>query len=182
MSIKLAGFHAVNRNPETGVAYSIYHINNDLHTSVWDDIHRDGSDLSWLEYEKELRVKAARLIDDLQSDMGFPLRAPTLEDVVEDFLEAAADDYINDEPIYEGETDGIKWRTSWLGGAPHLIVLESPYYGVGQVCSPCVPNALNGSTVQSIFRDEDAAGCHASVAGGIYGYALPTTWLRDKED
>ena len=182
MSIKLTGFHKVNRHPETGVAYSIYHINNDLHPEVWDDIYA-GTDLSYAEYEKEVRNEAALLLDDLQSDMGYALHATVWEDVVENFVEAASEQYQNDEPIYEGETDGIKWRTSWLGGAPHLIVLESPYYGVGRVCSPCVPNALDSSTITHIFRDEDTASLHTQTELGlIYGYALPTTWLRDKED
>lgn len=178
MSIKLTGHHMANRHPVTGVRYTIYHINNDLHPEVWEDIYRDGVNLSDKAVMDELRQRVERALEELPeqcSDM--------LEDLCDQIMDRLADnDHCIDEPIYEGETDGIKWQTSWLGGAPHLIVVESPYYGVGRECSPCVPNAVNGSSITTIFSDEDAAGCHASVAGAVYGYALPTTWLRDKED
>ena len=177
MNIKLTGHHMANRHPVTGVRYTIYHINNELHPEVWDDIYRDGGEsVELVDARSEAVTKAAEALREL----GFGKW--TVENCLDILSDDFAEGYECDEPTYEGETDGIKWVVTWLGGAPHLTVLESPYYGVGRECSPCVPNALCSSTITAIFSDEDAAGCHASVAGGVYGYALPTTWLRDKED
>lgn len=171
--------YTANRHPETGVRYTIYHINNDLHPDVWDDIYRDGGEpLEQVDARSEAITKAAEALRDL----GFSKWA------VEDCLNLLEEDfneyYECDEPTYEGETRAaegtIKWRVTWLGGAPHLFVFESPYYGCGVQCSPCVPGAISGSTIVSIWRDEAAAA--ANAADGDYGYCLPSTWLRDAAD
>lgn len=184
MTIKLTGHHMANRHPVTGVRYTIYHINNDLHPEVWDDIYQ-GTNMSERAMLDDMEMRVRKALEELPDEV---LAYLNLESVAEELMDTALVNgmqdtiYCNDEPTYEGETEGIRWVVTWLGGAPHLTVLESPYYGVGRECSPCVPNALCSSTITAIFSDEDAAGCHASVAGAVYGYALPTTWLRDTEN
>lgn len=70
-----------------------------------------------------------------------------------------------DEPIVEGECEGVKYRTTWLGGAQMLWVFESPHVGRFAQCSPCVPGAADLDS-----PDED----------GIEGYDVPPDW-RYKE-
>ncbi len=182
MTITLRNTHnQPNRHPTTGVRYTIYHINNELHPDVWDDIYR-GTSLDYAEFEADCRARAARQLEDVQSMLEIELRPSDYEAMLDTLYEAMLEQHTfePDEECYEGETDGIKWRTTWLGGAPHLIVLESPYYGCGLQCSPCVPGAVNGSTILSIWRDEAAAA--ANAADGDYGYCLPGTWLRGAND
>lgn len=176
--------YTANRHPTTGVRYTIYHINNDLHPDVWEDIF-EGTNLTDREYLDDLDQRVRRALLELPDEV---LEHINIESVAEEIMDTALcnglqDNVEHDEPVYEGETDGIKWRTTWLGGAPHLMVFESPYFGVGHGCSPCVPNAVDGSSLTMIFRDEDTASLHTQTERGLtYGYALPTTWLRDKED
>lgn len=123
---------------------------------------------------------------DMAYDLCIHVPEPHIDDMVEQLVDHFHYTYTYDcdEPVYEGETQvaegTIKWRTTWLGGAPHLMVFESPYFGCGLQASPCVPGAICGNTILSIWRDEAAAA--ANAADGDYGYCLPTTWLRDKED
>ncbi len=171
-----------NRHPETGVRYTIYHINNDLHPDVWDTIYSDGVNLSDREYLDALELRVRDALQELPDEV---LPYLNVEYMAEEILDTALcnglqDEVQCDEPVYEGETDGIKWRTTWLGGAPHLFVFESPYYGVGRECSPCVQGAVDSGTITAIFRDEATAA--ANAADGAYGYALPTTWLRGTND
>lgn len=47
-----------------------------------------------------------------------------------------------DEPVVEGEHEGTKYITSWLGGALHFFITQSSAYTEeAPACSPCVPNA-----------------------------------------
>lgn len=68
---------------------------------------------------------------------------------------------IPDEPIIEGELDGVKYRTSWLGGALHFWIFESPHTDFFQPCSPCVPGA---------------ADLDSPSKNGIEGYDVPADW------
>lgn len=185
MHIKLTGHHMANRHPVTGVRYTIYHINNELHPEVWDDIYQ-GTNMSERAMLDDMEMRVRKALEELPDEVLAYLDVElTAEELMDTALVNGMQDtiYCNDEPNYEGETDGIKWCVTWLGGAPHLTVLESPYYGVGEECSPCLPNAVNGCTITTIFRDEGTACLHTQREHGLtYGYALPTTWLRDKED
>ena len=71
-----------------------------------------------------------------------------------------------EEPIIEFEYEGVKGRTSWLGGALNLWIFESPYTNTFALCSPCVPNVCN-------LDQPDPDGC--------VGYDVPPHW-RVKED
>lgn len=55
--------------------------------------------------------------------------------------ERAGDLYMGDEEIIEGELDGVKYATSWLGGALNFYIFESPVIAKCRPCSPCVQNA-----------------------------------------
>ena len=64
--------------------------------------------------------------------------------------------------MYEGEHEGVMYRTTWLGGAPMLCVFKSPYVTKCSVCSPCVPGA----------GDLDSPGDYEA-------YGVPVTWLTE---
>lgn len=72
------------------------------------------------------------------------------EDVEDDFddeldrrIEELAENWCCDEPIHEGIYENVKYRTSWMGGALHVWIFDSPHTGLFQECSPCVPRAGN---------------------------------------
>jgi hypothetical protein len=47
-----------------------------------------------------------------------------------------------DEPTVEGEYEGIKYISSYLGGALHFFVVDSPFItSTARRASPCVPGA-----------------------------------------
>jgi hypothetical protein len=122
--------------------------------------------------EKTLR-RHHGIPDDLPCDA-----ADNVEDYI-DYVESTECDFNIDEPIIEGECDGVKYRISWLGGAPLLWVLEGPLGFANRLCSPCVPNAAEldsgfeptDLTLDEIHRDHDGYLC----------YVVPADWLR-KED
>lgn len=55
--------------------------------------------------------------------------------------EVAGDLYMGEEEIIEGELEGVKYATSWLGGALNFYIFESPWIAKCRPCSICVPNA-----------------------------------------
>ena len=74
------------------------------------------------------------------------------------------DAYQPDEPIHEGEYEGVKYRTSWLGGALNVWVFESPHITqLARQASPCVPGAAILDTLD----------------GNVTGYDVPPSWRRD---
>ena len=68
------------------------------------------------------------------------------------------------EATHEGVLDGVKYRTSWLGGALHVFILRSPHITRCRQCSMCVPNAGNLDQI-----DED----------GIETYDVPKDWRAE---
>ncbi len=88
------------------------------------------------------------------------------EDFIERRVEVELDDFFPEDPIIEFEYEGVKGRTSWLGGVCNLWIFESPYTNTFALCSPCVPNACNLDQ-----PDHD----------GYVGYDVPHNW-RIKED
>ena len=116
-----------NVNPETGIRYGIISANSLDGELVQDLLYYEGEDLSWKEAEEEIKI------------------AMREEGVTEEDWDRTLDDRLSDvyidEPIVEGECEGVKYRTSWLGGALHFWIFESPRIGLYSECSPCCPNA-----------------------------------------
>ena len=88
------------------------------------------------------------------------------DDFVAAYLESKYDSIQIDEPIIEGELDGVHYRISWLGGAPMLICLKSPYRIRANLCSPCCPGACDGGSPNP---------------DGYEGYGVPADWMRDQD-
>lgn len=92
------------------------------------------------------------------------------------YVERQAENIQIDEPIIEGTLDGIEYRISWLGGAP-LCWITKGLLGFGhQLCSPCVPGAVDGGggfelatmPLEEVHRDHDGYLCHCP----------PAEWIR----
>lgn len=102
------------------------------------------------------------------------------DDFIQDFVERNAEHIQIDEPIIEGEYDDVKYRISWLGGAPLLWVLEGPIGYVNRLCSLCVPNAGDLDSGFITGEGEGNSEDHRQILGqGFRSYVVPVSWLAD---
>ena len=155
-----------NRNPETGIRYG-YISANSLDPDILHDLMYGlrAKDLSRQEalvaLDAELENEANKIEEDARTALDHRLLASQFwnEQCVEkayhhlgfdgreNFIASRREEreaHIQiDEPIIEGELDGVKYHTSWLGGALHLWVFFSPRTAFFRECSPCVPGAGN---------------------------------------
>jgi len=144
-----------NTNPATNIRYSIISANS-LHSDVIDEIQSRGTDVRYDEAMKDLREAIKRACSDYMSTCD-------ADEVAELAVENASEDFYDDEPIHEFEIDGVKGRTTWLGGALLVWIFESPFQTHAQLCSPCVPNC---GDLDHLMSDE----------GGYPCYDVPPTW------
>ena len=80
-----------------------------------------------------------------------------------------------EEPIIEGEYEGVKYHISWLGGAPLLWVFEGPVGYCNSLCSPCVPNAGDLDSGFELWDDLEEGDWDGK---GFECYVVPRDWLR----
>lgn len=123
----------VNANPTTGVRYG-YISADSLHPEVLDELQQRGVNICYQEACEELEAAIRMAVGDFFSRR----ETQALVDYALEIFE-----YECDEPIHEGEYEGVHYRTSWLGGALHVWIFESPETGHYAECSPCVPGAGN---------------------------------------
>lgn len=154
-----------NVNPETSISYA-YVSANDLDDELVHELLH-GANAVDLSYQEVVDDLFAELCEDQDvSDKeawlicNFPLE-----------LEVSCED-ISD-PKTEGVYEGVKYCTSWLGGALNFFILESPV-GVEEMtpCSPCVPGAHNASPSDKT----------STISGNTTAYAVPTEWWREEDD
>lgn len=176
-----------NVNPTTGIRYGVISFNSLQPWCSQDLFYGDKAvDLSWQEAVAELKREGLRQYEQLleeccaaaaesgaDREVDFDQEAFEekwfaerkepwdRDDFIDDFVERNAEHIQIDEPIIEGECDGVKYRISWLGGAPLLWVLEGPHITKADLCSPCVPNA---GSLDSINPE------------GFKCYDVPETW------
>lgn len=130
-----------NVNPETGIRYGVISLNS-LDADVVHELWIDGDNLSEREALDELREEVTTDMEAENEERDEPLSVEDMQDEIERRVEGEwSESYGVEEPTIEGDCDGIKYLISWLGGAPLLWVLESPYTTYARLCSPCVPNA-----------------------------------------
>lgn len=135
-----------NIHPQTGIAYG-YISANALDSDVVDEL------LYGDHATNESRDDAFR--------EAFPDYAENGAD--ESAVQRFWDQYEDYEPEISGTLDGVKYRTSWLGGALNFFILESPHTtDKARLASPCVPNAA--------ILD--------SLDGSVTGYNVPDDWRR----
>jgi hypothetical protein len=182
-----------NTHPETGIRYGVIACNS-LDPDVYNDLWQNGKDLSYEEAAKDLQAEVDNEADDIEEeaaisrgeiDGGPPTEAdierafeakgyPDRESFIDGEFEKRAQDIQIDEPVIEGEHEGVKYRISWLGGAPLLWVFEGPIGYAERLCSPCVPNAadLDGGF------EPDTGDEHGT---GYLCYIVPRDWLSEVE-
>lgn len=100
------------------------------------------------------------------------------DDFLSDWVEEMAEYIDIDEPIIEGTLDGVSYRISWLGGAPHIFVFKGPLGYGNRLCSPCVPGAVDSSggfTLESELAE-------GQEPEGYLCYCVPRDWLRPSTD
>ncbi len=151
-----------NINPETGIAYGYISANaleHDVVCALIDggvDAHADAAFAAWLK-EKISQIQAAN--EDI-SDEDAKAHA---ENLSHEFW----DEYRNDEPIAEGEYEGVKYCSSWLGGALNFFIFASPVTTTkARLASPCVPNA----------------GILDTLDGNVTAYDVPAEWRREAHE
>ena len=124
-----------NTNPETGIRYGIISANS-LCPSVFDELCY-GPQAKDVRYE-DACSDLASVIEASVSDFLSRGQTRTLIDYALEMFEHECE-----EPIYEGVYEGVRYSTTWIGGAIHVWVFESPETGHYAECSPCVPYAGN---------------------------------------
>lgn len=122
-----------NRNPDTGVRYG-YISANSLHPELVDELQfgPQAVDVSYKEACTELE-------DAIYHAVSPFLSSRQVQHLVDEAVEMFEHDC--DEPVHEGEYEGVKYRTSWMGGALCVWVFHSSIVKNYRECSPCVPGA-----------------------------------------
>ncbi len=182
-----------NIDVATGVRYTVYS-SHSIHPMILDELwYVHGTDLSYQDAREELLKEIESKADAIEEESRIKLmevggwtfesefQAHLERDIEaayeglgyrdrEDYIQTCMEresEYIEiDEPVIEGECQGIKYRISWLGGAPLLWVFESPFKQFFDLCSPCVPNACNGDNPNP---------------DGYEGYAVDPEWLEQED-
>lgn len=77
----------------------------------------------------------------------------SMDEYVDQALEAWSDQADFEEPTIEGTYEGVKYQISYLGGAPLLWVCDGPIGYAARLCSPCVPNAADLDSTFSLEED-----------------------------
>jgi len=116
----------------------------------------------FVEYGENLTFNA--VVEDFLHtwDVENPGRSEEREDAREEALERFLDEVYLEEEEYRLEKDGMTLGLSYLGGAPLVWVLDSPYTAIARPCSPCCPGAGDLDS-----RDES----------GIRCLSLPPEWF-----
>jgi hypothetical protein len=155
---------------ESGIAYG-YVAAQELDSDVVSDLMygSQAKNISEAEYWQERQDLAKAAYEDAMEsflkvcqDLG--QAAPIFSDFDPDFLPDEGSQI--EEPTVEGVLDGVHYRSSWLGGALHFFILQSPYVALqAGAASPCVPNA-------GIL--------HAENNGNVRAYTIPTDWWAEE--
>lgn len=151
-----------NINPETGIAYG-YISANCLDGDVVTDLLDNGTEAAAQEcFEEWKKEKAAQLmIEDSSIDEEEALS--DADGLSYEFWES----YERYEPIINGEHEGVKYVSSWLGGALNFFILESSVItNAARLASPCVQNA----------------GILDTLDGSVESYDVPASWRRDPNE
>jgi len=123
-----------NVNPETGVRYGIISANS-LDPEVICDLQAVGRDVHW-EARKQEIIDALQMEVDNGAEFEF-------DEELENRLERESYDFYDDEPVHEFQRDGVRGRTTWLGGALLVFVFHSQWTTNARLCSPCVPGCCD---------------------------------------
>lgn len=158
-----------NINRETGIHFGAIS-GNSLDPDVLWDLQEKAF---MIEYETALRdYLKSRLLSVQTLVVGDHLTSNQLVDLcdekgIDPDIDCFADLFYCSEPSGTIEHDGLTITFDWLGGAPLIIVNESPFITFASPCSPCVPNA---GDLDSLDPD------------GVECYNVPENWLASFYD
>lgn len=149
----MVGIYAVKRKPNfnenVGLPFTYFSCNNLDHELI-NELQMNGFDVHYEEALQEASYKAETAVENGCFD--------DYDEAYEEEL-ANLEDWYDDEPCHEGEHEGVRYLTTWLGGALLLCVIDSPLRGKFSRCSPCLPGALDGDT-----------------PGDCEGFDIPENW------
>lgn len=148
----------INTNEKTGIPFG-YIAADKLDPEIVTALQMTGKDVhydeAWSQFLAEKRTELG-LHDGSDEENGFE---------PQDYQQEFDDSYNPDEPVHEGELEGVTFRTSWLGGALNVWIFESPYITHrARKASPCVPGAAILDTLD----------------GGETGYDVPPDWRAER--
>lgn len=164
----------MNINPTTGIRYGVIAGNSldpDLYNELW---YGPARNLSEEEAAAELRKEIGQRWDDMEDTQRAELPVDTREEYIEYAFERECENIQINEPEVEGEHKGVKYRISWLGGAPLVWIVEGPLGYANRLCSPCVPNAAD---LDSGFIPGNSDVPKQTLTEGYLCYVTPADWL-----
>ena len=169
-----------NTNPETYVPFG-YVAANDLNQDLVDQLIYGGVNESQLECEFEIARQMLHeyIGENEEVDLPSPGEEVTPE-LLQQLIQLLEErdltwkyeqqlEHIEvQEPHIHGECEGVKYATSWLGGALNFFIIESPVITT-KACraSPCVPNA------GILKHPED------HEEGSVESYGIPEDWWAE---
>lgn len=148
----------VNMSPETGIRYGIISANA-LDPEIVNEIQQRGKDVHYDEARSDVEADVFAACNKYMGDWASQY-------VADKALERFAEQWTDDEPVHEFDLEGVKGRTTWLGGALMVWVFDSPHTGTFQLCSPCVPGGCD---------------LDSPAKSGAIGYDVPTDWRYTNE-
>lgn len=144
--------NVVNIDPTTGIRFGVVLAANV--PELFYDIVLYGESLTLQEYLNDVRARLASakragdikdllayVDESMTQQLKFPLSPEQTEalcdEIVADF-EPREEEF---EYVFETDLGRVRCLTFYLGGAPHVMIVESPYVAWCRPCSPCVPGA-----------------------------------------
>lgn len=135
-----------NVNPRTGIRYDVIDA-NDV-PELLDTIIHDSTNVTVDEWYDQVLDEVIDAIGDTLDDytpQAYRLAGEIREEVDDLIHDTLMEDSPNEECNYEYEFETphgrLRLELGWLGGAPLIWVLKSPWIAPCRECSPCVPGA-----------------------------------------
>lgn len=148
--------YTANINSETGIAYGYIAasaLDSDLVNELMDNGHDRNAALAYEAWEQETANK-------IQAD-GENVSDEEAREEAESRSHEFWENWEEEEPNVGGEYKGVKYCSSWLGGALNFLIFESPVTTTkARMASPCVPNA----------------GILDTLDGNVVAYDVPADW------
>ncbi len=162
-----------NINDQTGIPYGV--IAGNSVPELLEEIMQHGRNLTYEDWKQWLSDNVKRALTDAIADFVLPQSqiARTVEAVHEEVVDLLLESQLNDSYEAEEETflwnapDNCRYQVGWLGGAPMIWVLFSPWLTECHRCSPCVPNAGN---------------LDSPCPEGVTCYCVAPEWLPEDTD
>jgi hypothetical protein len=171
--MSLKPFNQPNTNAKTGLPWGVIAGRN-LHPEVQSELHLLAASLSSTQVLADWKVKAVKEMTTALEVFGRVTQEQ--KDQIAEIVEAAGDNsteqFTDPEPSASVVYQGYRAYVTYLGGAMLVFSEDGPVVGGRQLCSPCVPNAV----------DLDAGFDAAGTPGSIDCHGFPADWYPDNEE